>query len=236
MKNFSGGFAPIFIIYAVIVVMVVGGGYLAVKTKVLTPSKVETVQEKNVVPPVPEKKDITFSDQVTKNSISTCDSKNNLDEKNRCYEEIAIKNADVNICSKIATPSTFDHCVVGVAGVAKNVALCAKVKSDNTRNICYGSVATAIPNLSICNKIVEHPNPYGGVKDLCYANVARELKDVSICETISLAYDDQDVPKPANYQGGRVYCYQQVAKSLHDKTICEKIISTSERGKCVSGI
>ncbi|MDO8575361.1 MAG: DUF86 domain-containing protein [bacterium] len=182
----------------------------------------------------------TSANNTNINNISTCDLKNNSDEKNRCYEEVAIKNVDVNVCSKITTSSTFDHCVVGVAGTAKNISLCTKVKSDNTRNICYGSVAYHTLNISYCDlAISKHPYPSNdGVKELCYANIARELKDVSICEKIKIPteWDDELGPRPSDFQGGRVYCYQQVAKSLKDKNICEKIISKTEKNKCVSGI
>lgn len=160
-------------------------------------------------------------------------------QKNRCYEELAIKDSDVTICSEIMTPSTFDHCVIGVAGPTKNIDLCTQVKSDSTRNICYGSVAYHTLDLSLCDRIIEpHPYPYAGVKDLCYVNIARELKDVSICEKIIIPteQDEELGPLPPNFQGGRVSCYQQVAKALNDKTICEKILASSEKTACINDL
>jgi hypothetical protein len=236
MKNHQKGFILPVVVVIISLLAIGTGAYFYENSKLGTAVYPEDIKvELQATNQVQQKS----AQDTNTTSISACTFKNKLEDKNRCYEDLAIKNADMNICSKITIPGTFDHCIVGVAGITKNVALCAQVKSSNTRNICYGAVAYHTLDLSLCDQIIEpHPYPYAGVKDLCYANVARESKNVSMCEQINIpkSQDPELGPLPSNFQGGRVYCYQQVAQSLKDKAICKKITSVNERNKCVSGI
>ncbi len=111
---------------------------------------------------------------VTRQSKNTniCGFYNNTNEKNFCYNDVAIGSANQDICNKIqGVNETWDgkpinrkveNCYSSVAEFALSEEMCLTISADFIRDECYGEIAKAKNDKSICNLIKDSRS-----KELC---------------------------------------------------------------------
>jgi len=152
--------------------------------------------------------------------------------KDKCYEEIAIKTKNLSLCENVKhhIQADKDYCF---ALAKRDISLCSKT---NDSKICYG-LAFELEDPSLC-KYIESSVP---ARDLCLKRLAIELKNPTICsdidninskddcyEELAILLLDVNMCENINDIYDRYKCYQTIAAFTRDTSICKKIIETTE--------
>ena len=103
--------------------------------------------------------------------LSNCEKETNIDDTNKCYEDMAIELNDASICDNVkddcgypyGCPNTLS-CYYNVGLVGKEISACDKTQNPEYRYNCYHGVGIGTQDISICNKI---PNNYESSKTKC---------------------------------------------------------------------
>ncbi len=138
----------------------------------------------------------------------TCSNLTFEEHKNRCYQNVAMLNKDINVCSNIEDSdydSNLDECYGAVGYATENVSLCKSISQRIFHNECIWGIAIKTKNISLCEELKTFT-----WNDACYSMLGSLTKNISLCEK----------PQLKDY---RIGCYQQLAHTLQDPTICDKI-------------
>lgn len=165
------------------------------------------------------------------NNPSNCESLQT--GKDACYNSIAQKNRNPNLCDKISIQSSDpksdsrDNCYSNVAESLLNSDLCTKIlkiSGDGSRDTCYLNIATKTKNVDLCDKMASQSTTVinGGQvfvnKDFCVQNVAMEALNSTLCDSISVKIHKPTTPLNVSVQS----CYAFVGQNSKNPSLCDK--------------
>lgn len=152
------------------------------------------------------------------NNISICDKMPNQDDKDSCYWNFARGKEDLLICDKIKNLDFLDNCYRDIATAKEDLSICEKITDQEKKNNCYRNIAKAKQDPLVCDNIATQ-----SVKNSCYSDIAISRQDLSICDKIQDSLD-------------RDYCYLVIAKAKKDRKICDQIEYKMYRDDCRNDI
>ncbi len=136
-----------------------------------------------------------------------------------CYNYLAGKLKDSELCKRIGSKETRDSCLSNIARSVKDDLVCLKIESEKERSDCLLNFAVMKNNLRICNNISSLDN-----RELCIMNVAVTRNDSSICENITIR---------SLRQTCKTYSETRILAGLEeDLTLCESITMPYLREEC----
>ncbi len=161
---------------------------------------------------------------------SSCEGQSN---KDACYNSVAQKNKDPEICNKISLESgdpksdSRDNCYSVIAEDLLKHQFCDRIKKnsgDGSRDTCYLNIATKTKNVVLCDQLTGQgvTEINGGKvyvnKDFCIHNVALEVLDPTVCDKISTKIHKQTSPLNVSVQS----CYAFLGEKKKDSVFCNK--------------
>lgn len=169
----------------------------------------------------------------------------NLQEaRDACYNSIAQKNKDPNLCEKINLQSgdpksdSRDNCYSNVAESLLNLDLCTKIQKvsgDGSRDTCYLNIATMTKKVEPCGKMTSQSttningNQVYVNKDFCIQNVAMESHDASLCDQISVKTHKTTTPLNVSVQS----CYAFIGQNSKNPSLCD--MAGDLKAPCLEG-
>ncbi|MCK5176274.1 MAG: hypothetical protein KAQ92_00985 [Candidatus Aenigmarchaeota archaeon] len=190
--------------------------------------------------------DSEISQIAKKGDVSLCDKLDTSENINRieeCYAAVAKETGEVSICRKMPEKSSYTGtCYENVALKTNNENLCAKIDAQVNRRECYTKIAINKKDMSICTKqdtdwrkdecIVAVAKESGNVdncrtieitdtkyRDECILHFAQENRNELLCEDI-------------NDQKYKDDCYLSIAPLIKGNLLCKKINNQYKRDKC----
>ncbi|MFH2020595.1 MAG: hypothetical protein ABIJ34_04225 [archaeon] len=120
--------------------------------------------------------------------VKDCSKISNLDDKSKCYIDLAVVNKDVEICKR-AHVKYWDQCLTYVALVLNDYDICESL--TNGRDGCIQQIAINTEDRDGCDKITElgppdHELTTGISHTSCIISVATKLKDPTVCKGFAL--------------------------------------------------
>jgi hypothetical protein len=206
-----------------------------------------------------KKTDIQKTD---KDNIS-CESINNLFDKDDCDLRLAIKDNDISKCNNIGNSDNNLGFIRGIeeryaciAFINNDISVCesipSELKNQFTQNNCYIHLASLKKDKTICeNKIQDQE-----VKDSCYSKVAIFNNESNLCNYIldttgkDMCYYDIAISqidllicdkmsldnKDSLIYKNRYSCYSSIAFLKKDEKICDKIDGLNQKNYCYYGL
>lgn len=169
------------------------------------------------------RKKTTTTIKSTLKKLQECDRQTDIDDKYKCYYDIAVKEGDKTICNKIKHPPWKSICL---AGVTKKPEFCDDIKISTYRYNCYYNMAKIHDDFSYCRYITEPYERYYNFflgKNQCLSDCLEEFKDriddIGFCERLGDPLD-------------RDKCIIRIATLRKDLSICKEFVWYSDRGKC----
>jgi len=168
--------------------------------------------------------------------LDESESKGRID---RCYDRVAQKLDDPDVCNRIGSSDKRDDCVGDIAISTRDGELCDTVGGSEARDECYHDVSDRTNDIKLCDKIS------GNLKGDCIANVAANTGDTDACDSLTdpnakdecigtVAGNSKDLSKCEDIQDPdrKIACQTQIAVSSGDDTECDKIDRPSARAAC----
>ncbi len=157
-----------------------------------------------------------------------------------CYNNLAQKLKDPDICYRIQTDSLRENCISQVLALFPSLDDCEKIKSENTvlKATCYINIALIKKDVSICDKLEIN-------KGYCYWKLAEELHDFNICKKtegdevndcmLSIVTSVEDCEKAGTENEYYIsHCYYKLATEiLNNTSLCDKV-GESLKSQCVA--
>ncbi|MBW2967363.1 hypothetical protein KY362_02650 [Candidatus Woesearchaeota archaeon] len=131
----------------------------------------------------------------------------------KCYDRVAQKLKDPEVCDRIGGSDGRDDCVSGIAVRTRDGELCDSIGGSRARDECYNDVSDKTNDIELCNKIS------GSLKEDCIANVASNTGDADACKGLT----DPD---------SKTDCIHNVARNSGDMDACDDIADPDSRAAC----
>lgn len=148
---------------------------------------------------------------------SDCQLVDQQNEKDTCYNTLAINEKDVDICNNISDTIKKEECYIYVSTVTKDFTYCNYLQDHTTKSNCFLLSAKYSLDFSECTKI---PLPH--IFGPCYKYLASETEDIKICEQLDknnvAAIDD---------------CYKAIADKKNDASFCDLVVRKHTKEKCI---
>jgi hypothetical protein len=130
----------------------------------------------------------------------------------QCYEDVAIKNKNEELCSKVTVEWNQRNCYTQLAIDKKDNGICKKIKETNFQDDCYVEYAKASGDVNQCYALMTESDK----QDECFVWFAENKKSEKICEKIgNVTYKDD--------------CYQKVGIATQGTLLCAKIQIQSKK-------
>ncbi len=177
------------------------------------------------------------------NMCAELDEKDNKGRIDKCYDRVAQKLDDPEVCDRIGKSDLRDDCVGDIAVSTRDGELCDTIGGSSERDECYHDVSDRTNDIELCDKIT------GDLKGDCIANVAANTGDTDACEGIadinakddcigSVASNTRDMSKCEGIEDSdrKIACQTQIAVASGDEDECDKIDRPSAREACMDQI
>jgi len=181
---------------------------------------------------------------VKKGDYKLCDDLNTTDNPTRidkCYEAVAEKTADYEICAKIKDPNYRDKCYGGIAVKKNDEKLCESVMNTIPKQECFTRVAISKKDKALCTKLTDKES-----KDRCFMEFAKSSNDATICRQDIVSPDFKDsclwyvaqntkneaLCKEISGLVSRDGCYYEVALKTDGNLLCAKIVDKARHDEC----
>jgi len=129
-----------------------------------------------------------------------------------CFEKLAIKNNDYNLCKNIHETSIQQNCLL-------RFLRCEEVNNDH-KDECFASLGALNQNLNECDEIIDQ-----STRDSCYFGVSTGSGSIDGCTMIS---DENETRKD--------FCYYILGGKFQNKSVCDNIINPKTRNECSNSI
>jgi len=147
--------------------------------------------------------------------------------KNLCYQQIALKADDAELCKGDKT------CITKIASRNHSPELCDQISFEQYKSDCKTTVATTNHDESICHGMDKNPKEY------CFYYLALKTGDAAYCENIENKNEDmiyemvlEIFGRERQYELTRSYCISQVARYKPDIEVCDHIRSNAGKENC----
>lgn len=158
-----------------------------------------------------------YQDAMANKDEKKCNDIKYYELEQQCYEKIAIKVGNPDICGKITKKEVRDYCLRDVAEKNKNPDICEKVEDKIHRSNCFSDVAQKAKNHSICELAEDIV-----IRDNCYARLGSKGTELEVCLKIKKDEEDKDD------------CIKNVAINSKNQDLCSKISNPKTKEDCVT--
>ncbi|MFH0861400.1 MAG: hypothetical protein V1875_00075 [Candidatus Altiarchaeota archaeon] len=100
--------------------------------QIIVPQPTTTLLPKEVV----EDRQTAANAQKTGTDESACDVVKDQRMRDICIKNIAVKENNIGLCTKISTPDLVDNCYYRIATATKDLALCDRISNAQVKSIC----------------------------------------------------------------------------------------------------
>jgi hypothetical protein len=187
--------------------------------------------------------DAEIADIVKKGDYKLCDSLDTSENSYRidkCYEAVAEKTGNLDICPKISYGTYKDECYSAVAIKKNDETICNSIIEVYPKADCVTKIAIKKADKTLCNRL----NVVN--KDNCFLEFAKGTKDINICkeDVTDKALKDSCILGVATASKSEVLCkeiadtrmkddcYYNVAQSTDGNLLCAKIQDKSKHDNC----
>ncbi|MBU0762965.1 MAG: hypothetical protein KKD39_08055 [Candidatus Altiarchaeota archaeon] len=142
---------------------------------------------------------------------------------NYCYENMALKTLDPDLCQRISGVEGRNDCVKEFVEKGGDGNLCGQIRQDDDEmNSCYMQTSYDRKQPNLCRPITDW-----GQRNSCYYNLGYKLGDETICRKIDKTYQTG---------GRRAYCFTAAAKKNNDAKLCDEIMDEGLKDSCLKKV
>jgi hypothetical protein len=194
------------IIFTVVVVLIVVGGFLYLETRKTIPEQCKELEGGM-------QSECIVNVALEEENIELCTT---LDELwlEECYQQFAKKFNSTAYCQSIKGKEARDGCFVGFVVDEEQANICYDTITDYWNNICYDRIARASLKSSWCREIYNYD-----MEIACLTDIAVATDSTEECENIVLVKDYDT-------------CYLRVATNSLNASHCDSILSNFDRNNC----
>lgn len=111
--------------------------------------------------------------------------------QDRCFESLAYKNKDLELCNSITKSNTRNSCKDLLTHLKaledNNIVLCNSIINEVKRDNCFSGVMSQQNDLNYCNsEFISNNNLFNQCQSIILSNQAWQNSDTTLCEQIPL--------------------------------------------------